>query len=132
MHVTDHDTFLRTVLRIDAVTCVAMGLLTTLGSEVVAGLTGLPRALLVSSGLALLPIAAFMALVAARRPVWATGAWLVVAGNIGWVAGSLLLLATDAAAPNAFGTVFVVAQAATVALLATLEVIGLRQPRQLA
>ena len=60
---------LRKILFIDAATCV----LTGLGLAVLAGalepLLGLPRALLQYAGLALLPVAAFMAWAATRRRV---------------------------------------------------------------
>ena len=117
--------FLRTVLRIDAVTCVATGLLMTAGSGLVAGLTQIPADVLTGAGMSLFPIAAFMALVAARVPMWTLGVWLVIVGNVGWVLASLGLLVSGAIAPNALGVGFIVAQAAAVALLAGLEYMGL-------
>jgi hypothetical protein len=45
--------------------------------------------------------------------------WLIVLGNIGWVIASLGILAFIA--PNALGTIFILAQAAVVGVLALLE-----------
>lgn len=59
---------LRQVLLLDAATCAAMGAALALASGPIARLTRLPEPLLLGAGLALLPIAAFMALVALRRP----------------------------------------------------------------
>ena len=52
---------LRTLLMNDAATCAAMGAGLVLAASPVARLTALPPDLLMGAGLALLPIAAFMA-----------------------------------------------------------------------
>ena len=124
MSLVDHPRFLRTVLIIDAATCVATGALMSLGATALAGLTRLPETLLFGAGLSLFPIAAFIALVASRPS--AADVWVVVLGNVGWVIGSLLLLAAGPA-PNALGIAFVIVQAIAVAMLAELEVIGLKR-----
>jgi hypothetical protein len=126
MSMIDHPAFLRTILRIDAATCVATGLLMTAGASPVSGLTQIPAGLLTVAGASLFPIAAFMAFTAARVPDWTTGVWLAILGNIGWVLGSLWLLAGGIIKPNALGVVFVLVQAAAVAILAALEYAGLR------
>ena len=89
MSMINHPSFLRIVLRIDAATCVATGLLMSVGCGVVASLTQISSGLLISAGLSLFPIAAFIAFVALRSPLWSVGVWLVIVGNIG---NSLLLL----------------------------------------
>jgi hypothetical protein len=53
MSITQSVKFLRTVLLIDAATCVATGLLMTLGADIVAGLTAVPAPLLLYAGLSL-------------------------------------------------------------------------------
>jgi hypothetical protein len=45
MSITHSAKFLRTVLLIDAATCLATGLLMTLGADIVAGLTAIPAPL---------------------------------------------------------------------------------------
>jgi hypothetical protein len=78
------------------------------------------------AGASLFPIALFMALVAMRRPIPVAGVWLVIAGNVGWVLGSLVLLGGGAAF-NALGAAFIGVQALAVAALAALELVGLRR-----
>ncbi|MEX0760440.1 MAG: hypothetical protein WD100_12745, partial [Tistlia sp.] len=120
---------LRALLLADAVTCAAMGGLLALAAEPLARLSAIPSALLLPAGLLLFPIAAFMALVATRRRVLRAGAWLVVLGNLGWVAGSLVLPLAGWTAPNGLGLAFLLVQAAAVALLAALEALALRHTR---
>jgi hypothetical protein len=122
----NHPSFLRSVLKIDAATCVASGLLMSLGSSVVAELTQIPSGLLMSAGLSLFPIAGFIIFVAVRTPLWFAGVWLIIAGNIGWVLGSLWPLTGGAMKVSAFGFAFVLMQAAAVVVLASLEFLGQR------
>lgn len=125
----DRSTFLRRVFCVDAATCVATGMLMSVASSSpaapLAPLLGLPAALLFWSGLSLFPIAAFMLWVATRREIPRPGAWFVICGNAGWVAGSALVLLANA--PTALGYAFVIAQGLVVALLAELEYAGLRR-----
>jgi hypothetical protein len=112
---------LRNLLLADAATCAAMGLALVLGVAPLAALTALPATLLSYAGLALLPIAAVMLLIALRPALQPAGAWLVIAGNGAWVAASFALLLTGWVAPTTLGIAFVVVQALAVALLAKLE-----------
>lgn len=110
---------LQTILLLDAATCIGAGALMAFGSHFVAGLTAIPSPLLTWAGLILFPVAALMLYAGLQavppRPV----VWLIVLGNIGWVAASLALFAVIA--PNALGVAFILAQAAAVAVLALLE-----------
>jgi len=126
MAIWNHPGFLRSVLLVDAATCVATGAVMTVGSNLIAGLTEIPIGLLMVAGLSLFPIAVFIAIVAMRPATWPSGVWLVVLGNVGWVAGSLWLLLADSIAPNGLGYAFLVVQAMAVAVLAELEVMGAR------
>ena len=121
----DRSTFLRRVLLVDAATCVATGALLVIDAAPLAAMLALPLELLRYAGLSLFPIAVFMALVATRATPPRAGVWLVIAGNVGWVLGSLLVMA--AFSPTLLGHAFVAAQAAAVALLAWLEYVGLRR-----
>jgi len=116
---------LRVLLVIDAVTCAVMGVILAAGSAAIAPLTELPAALLLYVGLGLLPIAAVMAAVAWRPAVNLTAARLLIAGNVAWIAASLLLLSAAWIEPNALGTAFVIVQAAMVAFLVKLELSAL-------
>jgi hypothetical protein len=119
MTTTQSSTALSNVLLLDAATCIAAGAPMAFGSNFVAGLTAIPAPLLYWAGLILFPIAALMAFAGVQaippRPL----VWLIILGNIGWVAASLALFAIIA--PNALGYVFIAAQAAAVAVLALLE-----------
>lgn len=107
------------LLRLDSATCVAMGALLVLASDLISDLTGISAKVLHYAGLSLIPIAAFMALVSWRRLQQKLLTQVVIAGNIVWVIGSLALLGI--VAPNGFGIVFILAQASAVAVLALLE-----------
>jgi hypothetical protein len=118
-------TFLRRALLVDAASCAAMGLALAILARALAPLLGLPEALVWTAGLALLPVAAYMALVGTREAAHPALVWVVIAGNAAWVAGSIAVLALFAT--TALGTTFVLAQAAAVAILAELEWVGLRR-----
>ena len=121
----DPSRFLRRVLLVDAAICIATGALLTLDSAPLSRLLGLPELLLLYAGASLFPCAALMLWVALRERLSPAGAWIVVAGNAAWVAGSVALLV--ATAPTALGYAFVIAQALAVALLAELEFVGLKK-----
>lgn len=112
---------LRRVLAFDAATCLAMGVVLIAVAEPIAGLTVLPAALLLYAGAALIPIAAFMALLALRRQISVAGTLLIVAGNLVWVAASIGIVLTGFVAPNPLGLALVICQALAVAVLAGLE-----------
>lgn len=116
--------FLRTVLLVDAVTCLAAGASMTFGASALSTLLTLPRGLLLEAGIVLFPVAAFMAMVATRARLSALLVWIVIAGNLLWVAGSIAVLASGEFAPSTLGSVFVVIQAAAVAVLTALEIRG--------
>ncbi len=119
--------FLRTMLLVDAATCIATGILMALGADVLAPLMAIPGPLLRWAGLSLFPIAIFIALVGTRDGLAPPAVRVVIAGNALWVVGSVLLLVDGLIAPNILGFVFVGGQAAAVAVLAELEFFGLRQ-----
>lgn len=117
--------FLRRILALDALSCLAMGLLMGLDSPTLAPPFGLPEDLIRFAGLALLPLAAFIGWLASRPNPPSALVWMVIAGNLGWTAESLLTLAQSQA--TALGTAFVSAQAVAVLGLACLEYVGIRK-----
>jgi hypothetical protein len=127
MSIWDRPGFLRTVLFVDAATCVATGLAMSVGSNLVARLTQLPAGLIMPAGMCLFPIAAFIVIVATRSTTWLLGVWLVIFGNIGWIVGSLWLLIPGTVTPNGLGYGFIMVQATTVAVLAELEFMGVQR-----
>lgn len=115
---------LQTILGFDAATCAGMGILLALASGPIARLTAIPASLLYAAGLLLLPIAVFMAIFARASTVPGWAVQLIVAGNVLWVLGSLLLPELGLIAPNALGWLFILGQAAVVTLFAWLEWAG--------
>ena len=118
---------LRNVFLFDAATCALMGVALLVGAAPLSSLFSLPAALLQYAGLALLPIAAFLVWVGTRRETHRPGAWMVIAGNAGWVVASVGLLVAPWFSPNLLGQAFVLAQAAAVAALAAIEVAALHR-----
>jgi len=111
------------VLRVDAFTCAAMGLLLVAAATPMSALLGLPAQLLFWAGVVLFPCAVLM-FVAAKRPRFAGLVWVIVLGNLAWIVASAVVgLAFN---PTPLGLAFVVVQAAVVAVLAWLEWRGLR------
>lgn len=116
---------LRTILLFDAAACVGMGALLVALAGPLAALMALPAPLLFWAGMILFPVAGFMAVVARWLPGNQPAVMLVILGNVLWVAASVALLA-GLVAPNALGVVFVLGQAAFVAVMARLEQLALR------
>ncbi len=118
---------LRYALVGDAVASGATGLLLALGAGALAGLLGLPEALMRSAGLILLPYAAVVAFLGTRATISRRAVWAVIAVNGVWVADSLILLASGWVSPTALGYAFVLAQALVVLLFAEAQCFGLRR-----
>lgn len=121
--------FLRRALGLDAASCAALGVLLTTAAAPLAPLFGLPEELLRGAGLLLLPLAAFLAWLASRPVPASPLVWLVIVGNLGWTAESLVILAQQSERVTTLGGLFVAAQALAVLLLAGLEYAGLRRMR---
>jgi hypothetical protein len=122
--------FLRRILALDSLSCLAMGLAMALGAAALAPLLGLAEPLVRTAGLILLPLAAFIGWLASRPAPPPALVWLVILGNLGWTAESFLLLGRSEA--TALGAAFVSAQALAVLGLAALEYAGLRKARAMA
>ena len=121
--------FLRNVLFADAASCAATGAIQVLFTARLAELLHLPGALLSGTGWFLLAYAATVAFIATRDPLPRPLVWLLVAGNLGWAAACGALLASNLIAPSSLGVAWILAQAATVAVLAELQWTGLRRSR---
>ena len=119
--------FLRNVLLADAIVSGATGALMALAAGILEPVLQVPATLLRIAGLALLPYAAFVAMLA-RRDVLPRGAvWAVVACNALWAVDCVALLFTGLIYPSVLGVAFVVMQAVVVAAFAELQVVGLRR-----
>lgn len=129
MTMLDSPRFLNKVLLVDAATSAATGMLLLLGAGSLAPLLGLPEALLRHAGASLLPFAALVAFLGSREDPSRPAVWAVVAGNALWAIDSILILLLGWVSPSLPGKLFVVAQAAVVAVLAELQYFGLRRAR---
>jgi hypothetical protein len=109
---------LANLLTLDACTCAGMGAALGVVHTPVSAWTGISAPLLFWAGIALLPIAAFMAITARMRPIPTLAANIVVAGNAAWILASLALPVTGAI------WAFLIAQAVVVALLTTAEYVA--------
>lgn len=115
---------LRGVLLLDAASCGAIFALGVLATASAAQLLGLPEIAVSLGGWICLAAGALLAFLAARpvRPILA----LAVAGNAGWVVASLVAWIAWFGQLTEIGHVFVLAQAAAVAVFIHLEMRGLR------
>jgi hypothetical protein len=119
--------YLRKVLLADIMVSGAAGLAMISGADFTHAFLGLPSELLFWAGVALIPFVAMLAMIAwaGRAPTWLITAIIVT--NFAWVAASLFVAFGPAFAPNLFGQLFVVAQAAIVGVFAELQFMGLRR-----
>lgn len=119
--------FLRSALALDAAACAGTGLLLTLAAEPLSGWLGFPPGFLRGAGLVLLPSAALLAWFASRETLPRLAVFAVIGVNLVWIADSVAVLLMGWFAPTGLGIAFVLAQAAAVALVTELEVIGLKR-----
>ena len=121
-------TFLRRVLLADALASLGSAALLIAAPGPLAWLTGLPKPLLLETGLVLVPFVLLLLAVAAPRATSRAGVRAIVAINGLWVIGSAAVLAANA--PTALGYVLVIVQAVAVAVLAALQACGLQRQSQ--
>ena len=113
---------LRSILFLDAVASGAMALLLLAGVGVLDSLFDLSTTFLRGVGVLLVPWVAMLLLVATRKVIPAGAVWGIVALNLLWVVGSVVLLLGDWVEPNALGVAFVIVQAIAVALITACQV----------
>jgi len=118
---------LRGALIADGITSGAMALLLAIAAAPLATRLMLPEGFLRETGLLLVPYALFAGYLGSRARLPVAVAWLVVAGNTVWTLGSFALLLGNWLSPNAFGEMFIAAQAIAVGVLAELQYIGTRR-----
>ena len=121
--------FLSRLLWIDAASCLACGLLQLGTPSLLPALTGLPAVLLLESGIFLLLYGAALLWLARRESVPATVVRLLVAGNLGWAAACVALMAGPWLQPTPWGHAYLALQALTVLVLAELQWLALRRSR---
>ncbi|WP_338446110.1 hypothetical protein V5F89_13285 [Pelagerythrobacter marensis] len=106
-------------LVLDAASCALFFALCVGATAAVAGLLGLPAAIVAAAGWICLPVAALLAFLAIRpvRPLLLA----VAVGNVGWVLASLAVWLIHFDSLTATGHVAIVGQAIAVELFAVLE-----------
>ena len=119
--------FLRWVLIADAATCFACALLMVFGFRYLAEHLGLPGGLLLNAGISLFPFAMFLVYLASRASLSRLAVWSIILLNALWTLDSFLLFVTGWVSPTQLGYAFVTAQAIVVAVLASLEYLGLKK-----
>ena len=110
-------------LLIDAVVSGATGLLLLAAADPLSDLLNLPASLLRVSGGIMIPWFALLVAIATRPTISRMAMEVVIAGNLLWVAGSIILLIGDWVDPNALGYAFVIVQAVVVALFALMQIV---------
>jgi hypothetical protein len=128
----DRERLLRRSLQLDAAASGGLGVLLAAGGAVLDGPLGIPAAVLVPVGGFLVLYGAALWLLGLRPRLSRPAAKVVVAGNLVWVAASVLAAVAGWWSPTTLGTVLVVAQAAAVAVFAELQLTGLRRARPVA
>lgn len=98
-----------------------------LAAEPLAAVTGLPVMLIRGSGLIFIPFLMLVGWLATRPRPPRTGVRVVIALNVGWAVGSVILLASGVLAPTGPGYALVIAIALAVLVFAELEYVGLRR-----
>jgi hypothetical protein len=118
---------LRNALACDALLSGLTGLILAFAAGALAGPLGLPAGLLRWAGVTLIPFAGFVAWLRMQERVQRPSVFAVVACNTLWAVDSVCLLFTGWVEPTLLGEVFVIGQTLAVALLAQLELVGLRR-----
>ncbi|WP_372001361.1 hypothetical protein P7L68_20955 [Tistrella mobilis] len=122
-------TLLRRVLWLDALSGLGMAALFLIAGGLVSDLTGLPRGLLTGTAMVLIVIAGGILLIAARDPLPRLAVRTLAIVNLLWVVDSIALLIFGWVDPTSLGYALVIGQAVVVAVLAELQLLGLRRPR---
>ena len=121
-------TFLRTILKLDAASCLGMAALAIPTAVALSGPFGIDAAVLTGAAVSLIPIGLFILWLGTRRDSPAALLYLVILGNIGWGLASLVA-AIQLPGITALGSAAVAGQGLAVLALAALEWAGVRQSR---
>lgn len=119
--------FLKNALTLDAAACAATGMLLALAAGPLSSLLGFPAGFLRGAGIVLLPCAALLGFFSTRENLPRLAVYVVIGVNLLWIADSIAILVAGWFQPSGLGIAFVLAQAAAVAVVTELEVIGLKR-----
>ena len=123
----ERPTLLVDALRLDAVASGATGVLLAAGAPWLDGVLGAPAAFLAPLGALFVAYAALLWLLARSRAENRRAVVAVIGSNVLWVALSVVAVIVDWLTLTALGTGFVLLQAAAVAVIAELQLTGLRR-----
>ena len=117
--------FLRTILKLDAASCLGIAALVIPTAQALEAPFGVDAAALSAATASLIPIGLFILWLGTRRAAAAALVWLVIAGNFGWTAMSF---AAAASLPGitTLGQAAVAGQGLAVLAIALAEWAGLR------
>lgn len=118
---------LRQLLILDALICGANGLAYLLAGAPLESLLGVDADVLRPLGIFLLAYAAAVAIVAARTVIPRAATLTIIAANIVWALGSLLVLAFGSLSPTLAGGIWIAAQAVATGGLAGAQNWALRR-----
>jgi hypothetical protein len=121
-----HEGALSRWLLADAAMSGGAGLALAAGGAWLDGVLGASTGLLIGIGVFLVAYAAFLVVIA-RIGAPAPAVWLVVVGNMVWVAASVFVVVADTLTLTTTGNVLTLAQAAAVALIADLQLLALKR-----
>jgi hypothetical protein len=121
--------FLRTILKLDAASCLGMAALVIPTATALELPFGIDAGLLTASAASLIPIGLFILWLGTRREAPAAFVWLVIIGNLGWTVASLAA-AGSLPGITPLGQLAVAGQGLAVLALALAEWAGLRQSLQ--
>uniref|UniRef100_A0A9E8CL68 Uncharacterized protein n=1 Tax=Bosea sp. NBC_00436 TaxID=2969620 RepID=A0A9E8CL68_9HYPH len=127
MSLVQSSPLLRAALALDAAACAGMGLILAAAAGPLAAPLGLPVDFLRGAGLVLLPCAALIGWFASRKALPRFAIYAVIGVNLFWIADSIAILLAGWFAPTGLGIAFVLLQAAAVAIVTELEVIGFKR-----
>lgn len=120
--------FLRALLKLDAASCLGMAALVLPAAGALQAPLGIDPAILRAAAAPLTPIGLYMLWLGTRREAAPGLVWLVIIGNVGWTAASLVA-AASLLGISPLGKLAVAGQGLAVLALALAEWAGLRQSR---
>jgi hypothetical protein len=119
-------TFLRTVLKLDAASCLGMAALVIPTAAALSTPLGIEAQVLTGAAISLIPIGLFILWLGLRKDAPAAFVYLVILGNVGWAVASLAS-AFGLPGITALGSLLVAGQGLFVLAMAALEWRGVRQ-----
>ena len=122
--------FLRTILKLDAASCLGMAALAIPTAAALEGPFGIQAGVLSAAAASLIPVGLIILWLGTRREAPALLVWLVIVGNLGWTAASLAA-AGSLPGITALGQAAVAGQGLAVLVLALLEWAGLKQSQRI-